>query len=139
MYKCGLCEKKCTWNCFSCSVLLCNDNKRIHIDDDSEHNYKKFKLKINEDLKKKALESLTAKIEILDQWSNELLSSSEIIATCLTAIINDMQHQIQMKKSNCLELLQNVDQEVLEDQINEIEKEIEAEEVSLSELLMNDG
>ena len=111
---------------------MCNDHKRIHIDDDFEHNYKKFKLKLNEDLKTKAFESLTVKIAILDQWSNELFKSSEMITASLTVINNQMQHQIQTKKSKCLQLLQTVDQEILEDQINDIEKEIEIEGVSLS-------
>ena len=79
MDKCGNCESRALWECTACKVLLCNIHKRIHSDDEREHIIVKLKFKVSEDLKQNALESISAKIRLIDQFSSKIIKSSKII------------------------------------------------------------
>ena len=86
MDKCGDCESRALWKCIPCKVLLCNIHKRIHCDDEREHTIIKLKFKVSEDLNQNALDSVSAKIRLIDQFSSQIIKSSQIIVEQLNIL-----------------------------------------------------
>ena len=127
MNKCKSCEKESTWNCISCSELLCDDHKRIHINDDRAHNYIKINQPVSDNRKQKAKESFKTKIEIIDQWSREIIKSRELICASLLQVSNQMLEQLQQEKSKSELYKQLLDQEIPESKLAKILKEGETE------------
>ena len=86
MNKCSECASNASWKCILCNTLLCSVHKRTHCDDEQEHSLIKLKLRVSEEIKQKALDSVSAKIRLIDQFSNQIIKSSEIIVEQLSNI-----------------------------------------------------
>ena len=123
MSQCSRCERIATWECTICNVVLCSNHKRTHNDDDLEHCITKLKLKCPEYLKKKVLASLSAKISLIDQSSNMIIKSSEIIAEQFNILSKGMLSKLEEQRKKYLHTLKLLDSEITEDLLIFIDKE----------------
>ena len=124
MNKCGECESRAIWKCTTCNVLLCSMHKRIHCDDEYEHSIIKLKFKVPEHLKQNALDSVNAKIHLIDQFSNQIIKSSEIIVEQLNTLSKAILSKLKEQRKKYLQILHFLDTEITEEQIKMIEKEV---------------
>ena len=97
MNKCSGCASDANWKCISCNALLCSMHIRTNCDDEQEHSLIKLKVKASEEIKQKALDSVSAKIRLIDQISNQIIKSSKIIVEQLSssrkAILSKLEEQ----------------------------------------------
>ena len=126
MNKCSECASNANWKCISCNVLLCSMHKSTHCDDEQEHNLIKLKLKVSEEIKQKALDSVSAKIRLIDQFSNQIIKSSKIIVEQLNSLSKAILSKLEEQRKKYLQILSMLDTEIIEDQLKLIEKEVAA-------------
>ena len=126
MNKCSECESKANWKCINCNVLLCSMHKRTHNNDEQEHSIFKFKLRVLEETKKKALDSVSAKIRLIDQFSNQIIKSSTIIVEQLNILSKSILSKLQGQRKKYLQTLSLLDTDLIEDQLRMIEKQVKA-------------
>ena len=107
-------------------MLLCNRHKRAHNDDDQEHNIIKLKLKVSEELKKKVLDSVGAKIRLVDQFSTQIIQSSSILVEQLKILTKSVLSKFEDQRKKYLQILNLLDTELIEEQLKHIEKEAES-------------
>ena len=124
MDKCNKCESRANWKCTVCNAPLCAKHKRIHNDDDREHNIIKFKFKVPEDLKQKVLDSVRSKIRLIDQFSGNILKSSKIIVEQLSILSKGIIIKLEEQRNKTLQILRLLDTEIIDDQLPMIEKEV---------------
>ena len=126
MNNCSECTNKANWKCTSCNILLCSMHKRTHNDDEQEHSIIKFKLKVSEELKQKALDSVSAKIRLIDQFSNQVIKSSKIIVEQVNVLSKALLSKLEEQRKKYLQNLSLLDIELIEDQLSMIEKQVKA-------------
>ena len=80
MDMCNECEIRANWDCTICNALLCSTHKRTHNDNEQEHHFIRHKFILADDFKDKVIDSVSAKIYVIDQFSNQLANISNIIA-----------------------------------------------------------
>ena len=101
-------------------------HKSTHCDDEKEHNLIKPKLRVPEEIKQKALDSVSAKIRLIDQFSNQIIKSSKLIVEQLENFRKPILSRLDEQKKKYLQILSLLDTEVIEDQLKLIEKEVAA-------------
>ena len=126
MNKCGDCESRAIWKCTTCNLLLCSMHKPIHCDDEYEHSITKLKFKVPEHLKQNALDSVNAKICLIDQFSNQIIKSSKIIIEQLNILSKAILSNLKEQRKKYLQILHFFNTEMMEDQLKMIEKEVAA-------------
>ena len=126
MNKCRECESRAIWKCTTCNFLLCSMHKRIHCDDEYEHSIFKFKFKVPEHLKKNALDSVNAKIRLIDHFSIKIIKLSEIIIEELNTLSKAILSKLNEQRKKNLQILDFLDTEITEEQIKMIENEAAA-------------
>ena len=126
MDKCRECDRNADWNCIICSVLLCSTHKRTHNDDEQEHSFKELNLKLPEDLKHKVFDSVGSKIRLIDQFSNQIIKTSEIIIEQLSIQSKTILINLEDQKKQYLQILHLLDTEINKKQLKMIEKQISA-------------
>ena len=126
MDTCSECKIRANWNCTICNTLLCSTHKRTHNNDEQEHSFLKHKLKLPEDFKQKVLDSMSAKIYMIDQFSNQLTSISNIIVEQLSILSKAIASQLEDQRNRYLKILRLLETEIVEDQLLIIEKEVAA-------------
>ena len=109
MNKCSECTSNANWKCISCNVLLCDMHKRTHCDDEREHNIIKLKIRVPEEIKQKALDSVSAKIRLIDQFSNQIIKSSEIIVEQLSSISKAILGKLEEQRKKYLQIVSLLD------------------------------
>ena len=124
MLKCNACESYSNWKCISCNELLCALHKRSHNNDDREHNITKLKFKLEDPLKHQACYFITKKLDLIDQLSNHVIKSSEIITAQLSLINNSILTKFEEKRMKYINILKLLETEIIDDQLKEIEAEI---------------
>ena len=125
MNQCSGCKSKANWKCIICNLLLCSMHKCIHSDDEQEHSIIKLTLKVSEEIKRKALDSVSAKIRLIDQFSNQITSSSKIIVEQLNILSKAILRKLEEQRKKILQILLLLDAEIIEDRLRMIEKEVE--------------
>ena len=126
MDTCSECEIRAGWNCTICNALLCSTHKRTHNNDEQEHIFIKHKLRLPEDFKQKVLDSMSAKIYVIDQFSNQLANIYNIIVEQHRILSKAITRQLEDKRNNYLKILRLLETEIVEDQLLIIEKEVAA-------------
>ena len=126
MNKCSECENIANWRCISCNILFCSTHKRTHNDDEQEHNIIKLKIKVPEDLKRKVLETVSSKTYLIDQFSNQIIKSTEIIVEQLNSLSKALLSTLEETKIKYQQILRLLNTEIVEDQLKAIENEVAA-------------
>ena len=124
MNKCIECTSNANWKCINCNVLLCSMHKRTHNDDEQEHTFIKLKPRVSEEIKLKALESMSAKIRLIDKFSNKIIKLSKIIVEELNSLSKAVLIKLEEQRKRYLQNLSLLDTEISEDQLQLIEKEV---------------
>ena len=122
MNQCSECTNRANWKCISCNVLLCSMHKRTHNDDEQEHSFIKLKFKVSEEIKKRALDSVSSKISLIDEFSNYLIKSSQIIVEQVKILSKAILSKLEEQRKKYLQILSLLDTELIEDQLSMIEK-----------------
>ena len=125
MDKCSKCEHHYTWKCISCNIFLCSSHKMGHSNDYREHFFISFRPKVSEYLKQKVLNSLSTKLQLIDQYSNQIIKSSKILIEQLTNLSKETLNKLEDHRKRISNILKLLDIEILETQLKEIEKEVE--------------
>ena len=112
MNKCKECESRANWNCSFCNVMLCITHK-------SNHNLKK-----PIGIKQKVLDSVTAKIYLIDQFSHQLTNISNIIVEQLSILSKAIASQLEDQRNRYLKILRLLETEIVEDQLIILEREV---------------
>ena len=81
---------------------------------------------MSEDLKQNILDSVSAKIHLIDQFSNQIIKSSEIIVEQLNNLSKAILSNLEEQRKKYLQILQFVDTEITGDHLTIIEKEVAA-------------
>ena len=111
MNKCKECESKANWVCPICNVVLCSTHK-------SNHNLKK-----PIGIKQKVLDSVTAKVCLIDQFSHQLTNISNIIVEQLSILSKAIASQLEDQRNRYLKILRLLETEIVEDQLIILERE----------------
>ena len=122
MRKCEMCYDIGRWKCLHCEILLCAYHKPSHIDDESEHNIVKAKISVAADVKSNVINTITFKIQIIDECILYIIRATDIVITHISNSYQIELMNIYSYRMQNVESLLTSDQENLEEKINQIIK-----------------
>ena len=124
MSTCSECEIRANWKCAVHNVLLCSTHKRTHNDNEQEHNFIKHKFVLSEVFKEKVIDSVSTKIYLIDQFSNQLANISNILAEPLSILSMAITSQLEEQRKRYLQILRLMETEIIEDELIVLENEV---------------
>ena len=124
MSACSECEIRANWKCAVHNVLLCSTHKRTHNDNEQEHNFIKHKFVLSEVFKEKVIDSVSTKIYLIDQFSNQLANISNILAEPLSILSMAITSQLEEQRKRYLQILRLMETEIIEDELIVLENEV---------------
>ena len=124
MRTCSECEIRANWKCTIHNVLLCSTHKTTQNDNEQEHKFIKHKFILPQVFKQKVIDSVSTKIYLIDQFSNQLTSISNILAEPLSILSKAITSQLEEQRKRYLQILRLLEAEIIEDQLIVLEKEV---------------
>ena len=96
---------------------MCSTHKTTHNDNEQDHHFIKHKLILPQVFKEKVIDSVSTKIYLIDQFSNQLASISNILAEPLSILSKAITSQLEEQRKGYLQILRLLEAEIIEDQL----------------------